>query len=178
VILKAADGTVYKVHFRHWLPAHERGRRLGRAEFPYLRSYGLRGPFFTPAGGVSYVSYQPSPMTECFLHKHDCRMHPQQCLAAFAEIPKDQLKDAVVTQARCSPRDEFKKSTGRLVALGRALKALVPDARTRAELLADYERRLRPRCNHRHKDGSPMWQNFEGVSICPRCMAKRDLPVE
>ena len=50
--------------------------------------------------------------------------------------------DEVTTDAICSPRDVFTKARGREIALGRALKKLVPDVPRRAELWADYYRQV------------------------------------
>jgi hypothetical protein len=108
MILRAADGTVYKVHFRHLYPT---------------------------------IKGRLCPHTECILHLDDCRLSFSECEDESVPGPS-----GVITMARCSPRDVFKKSMGRRVALGRALKDYV-SAELRVQLMADYERQLLPKAN-------------------------------
>lgn len=148
MILRSADGTIYKVHFRHWLPCRPTrvpGLGLCRASavFPY---HGHSGPAI-----VFQQSFTKRPQTQCFLHAGDCHVHPQDCVDGN---PHAQRGPLTVAQARCSPRDVFTKARGRWVALGRALALKFPaDATLRRELLADYCRQLLPRCEHKRRDG-------------------------
>jgi|SRR5882672_5918033 len=129
MILRTADGTVYKVHFRHFVPTKPRripGKGLCRAQF--IHKVGFH---------IWTQSFCKNPKTECLLHEGDCKMPMDRCLDDSVPGPS-----GVITEARCSPRDIFTKVMGRRIALGRALKALGLDERTEFKLWTDYFRQV------------------------------------
>ena len=92
-----------------------------RHYLPFMEEGKLIGATVIPCGGfwVRYVSHRP--MTEVVLSN------------GLGEVTAESI---------CSPRDVFTKARGRQIALGRALKKLVPDVPRRAELWADYLRQV------------------------------------
>jgi hypothetical protein len=128
MILQAADGTIYKVHFRHFLPVHKNGKVYGLATWPEKTIPKL----VFPENTIYRQLISKRPMTECLFHKGHCTLGANgQCLSSV-----------FITEARCSPRDTFDKKMGRRIALGRALHSLVADERVRLQLMADYQRQI------------------------------------
>ncbi len=124
MILKAFDETVYKVHFRHFLPVHINGKRMGRATWP------------EKVGGLVYRELVVKrPMTECFIHHGAC--HRNESGYCFSST--------YFGQAVCNPKDTFDKRQGRYIALRRALKAINAGEGLTFQLVADYARQLMPR---------------------------------
>jgi len=73
------------------------------------------------------------PRTECRLHLDPCVLTTALCTA----------QPAGVGIAVCSRRDEFRKATGRKIALSRAMLDLGIERATRAKLWEDYLEQVR-----------------------------------
>lgn len=144
MILRSADGTVYKVHFRHWLPCqpvHVKGKGLCRAVNVF------KGSREGALGLVFLQAFAKRPKTVCYLHAGDCRGPWQLCVDQEHRAATPHLAPigGAITfgEARCSPRDVFRKTEGRRIALERAAAAYFNNDLVKVyELVLDYERQL------------------------------------
>lgn len=127
MILQTADGSKFRVSFRHYVPGKDKkGRQVGVLTYPvFYSASAVGGPC-----KVWGVKFSRRPKTECVI------------------LSTDNV-GLVKTEARCNPRDTFSKPMGRRVALGRALAEMVVinmiTAVQRTQLMADYFTKVQPR---------------------------------
>ena len=117
----------YTAHFRHWLPSGERSRRSTTCflhKGPCVPKTGPPGALFSSIGGADIG--------------HD--------LGAYGRYSDENgnpwypcgIRAYFFGSAQCDPRDQFRKDTGRKLALARAMQAAEFDRAERTQLWQDY----------------------------------------